>query len=127
VRLDWSDRALERVRETARYIAADDPAAAVRWASELFDAVERLAEFPESGRLVPELEARGVRELVYGAYRVFDRVAGQRSSSSPSGMQASSSARTRLMKDEPNKRIEQNARSSAARRQAGRVCSCAVR
>jgi len=73
VRLAWTDRALLRVEETARYIAADDPAAAVRWASELFDAVERLADFPESGRLAPELEGRGVRDLVHSAYRVFYR------------------------------------------------------
>jgi len=57
VRLAWTDRALLRVEETARYIAADDPAAAVRWASELFDAVERLADFPESGRLARSLKA----------------------------------------------------------------------
>jgi plasmid stabilization system protein ParE len=71
VRLAWTDRALERVRETARYIAADDPAAALPWTEGLFDAVERLADFPESGRLAPEFEDRGVRELVYGTYRVF--------------------------------------------------------
>jgi len=74
VRLDWSDRALGRVRETARYIAADDPAAAVRWVDGLFDAAGRLTDFPESGRITPELEDRGVRELVYGAYRVFYRI-----------------------------------------------------
>jgi plasmid stabilization system protein ParE len=62
------------VRETASYIAADDPAAAVRWAEGLFDAVGRLADFPESGRLAPELENRDIRELLYGAYRVFYRV-----------------------------------------------------
>lgn len=74
MRLAWSDRALERVRETARYIAADDPVAAVRWAKGLFDTAARLADFPESGRLAPELEDRGVRELVYGAYRVLYRL-----------------------------------------------------
>jgi len=40
----------------------------------LFDAIERLAAFPESGRVVPEVGARTVRELIYGAYRVFYRV-----------------------------------------------------
>ncbi len=74
MRLDWSDRALGRVRETARYIAADDPVAAVRWVDGLFDAAGRLADFPESGRIAPELEDRGVRELIYGAYRVFYRI-----------------------------------------------------
>ena len=73
MRVDWSDLALDRVEETALHIAADDPAAALRWTNELFVAVERLAEFPQSGRLVPELEGR-VRELTYGAYRVFYRV-----------------------------------------------------
>lgn len=60
--------------EIAVYIAQDDPDAAARWTVELFDAVQRLADFPESGRAVPELVARGVREVVFGAYRVFYRV-----------------------------------------------------
>jgi len=70
----WTDPALERVDEIANYIARDDPAAAVQWTLELFDVVERLAEFPESGRVVPELGARAVRELIFGGYRVFYRV-----------------------------------------------------
>ena len=37
-------------------------------------AVERLVDFPESGRMVPELATRDVRELIFGAYRVFYRV-----------------------------------------------------
>lgn len=49
----WTDPALERVDEIAVYIARDDPDAAARWTIELFDAVERLTQFPESGRAVP--------------------------------------------------------------------------
>jgi toxin ParE1/3/4 len=45
----WTDPALERVAEVAVYIAQDDPDVADRWTLELFDAVERLADFPESG------------------------------------------------------------------------------
>jgi plasmid stabilization system protein ParE len=74
VRIAWTDLALDRVEATALRIAADDPAAALRWTEELFAATERLAEFPESGRLVPELQGRGVRELIYGGYRVLYRV-----------------------------------------------------
>ena len=70
----WTDPALDRVEESALYIAADDPAAALRWVEELFAAVERLADFPESGRAVPEVGAREVREVIFGAYRVFYRV-----------------------------------------------------
>ena len=50
------------MHETAHYIAADDPSAAVRWTEGLFDAVGHLADFPESGRLAPELQDRGVRD-----------------------------------------------------------------
>ena len=70
----WTDPALDHVDEIAVYIAQDDPDAAARWTVELFDAVQRLADFPESGRTVPELAARGVREVIFGAYLVFYRV-----------------------------------------------------
>ena len=70
----WTDPALERVDEIAVYIAQDDPDAAVRWTVELFEVVGRLADFPDSGRMVPELEFREVRELIFGAYWVFYRV-----------------------------------------------------
>jgi plasmid stabilization system protein ParE len=33
--------------------------------------VERLADFPESGRIVPEVGSRRIRELIFGAYRVI--------------------------------------------------------
>jgi len=74
VRLAWTERALLRVRETVRYIATDDPVAALRWAEGLFDAVARLSDYPESGRFAPELGDRGVREILYSSYRVFYRL-----------------------------------------------------
>lgn len=71
MRVEWSPLALERVSDIARYIAKDDPGAAERWVNELFDSVERLADFPESGRIVPEVGVRRIRELIFGAYRVI--------------------------------------------------------
>jgi toxin ParE1/3/4 len=53
------------------YIAQDDPDAAERWVIDLFDTVERLADFPESGRIVPEVDVRRIREVIFGAYRVI--------------------------------------------------------
>jgi toxin ParE1/3/4 len=75
MRVRWSETALSRVEDISYHIALDDTGAAVRWAVELFDLADsQLSSFPESGRIVPELGAREVRELVYGAYRVFYRV-----------------------------------------------------
>ncbi len=73
----WSPLALERVEETARYIAEDNPDAAVRWVDDLFAKVERLADFPESGRMVPEVKSPRIRELIFGAYRVIYSVKDQ--------------------------------------------------
>ena len=67
----WSPLALERVEDIARYIAEDNPDAAVRWVDELFTTVERLADSPKSGRVVPEVGSPRIRELMYGAYRVI--------------------------------------------------------
>lgn len=71
MKVEWSPLALDRVTDIAWYIAKDDPGAAERWVNELFDSVERLADFPESGRVVPEVGVRRIREVIFGAYRVI--------------------------------------------------------
>lgn len=77
MKVEWSPLALDRVSDIASFIARDNPAAAERWINELFDAVERLAEFPESGRIVPEVGVQRIRELIFGAYRVIYSVRGK--------------------------------------------------
>lgn len=71
MKVEWSPLALDRVSVIARYIAEDNPGGAERWVNELFDSVERLADFPESGRVVPEVGVRRIREVIFGAYRVI--------------------------------------------------------
>ena len=71
MKIVWSPLALARVEDIAEYIAADNPVAAVDWAERLFSEVERLAAFPESGRVVPEVGARRIREVIVGQYRVI--------------------------------------------------------
>ena len=76
MKVEWSPLALERVDDIAQYIARDDPDAAFRWVTDLFDTVERLADYPESGRIVPEVGVRRIREVIFGAYRVIYSVRG---------------------------------------------------
>lgn len=77
MRIVWSPLALERVEDIARYIAEDNPDAAVQWVDDLFVTVERLADFPISGRMVPEVGSPRIRELIFGTYRVIYRVKDQ--------------------------------------------------
>ncbi len=74
MRVVWSPRAIRRVVEAADFIALDKPDAAHRWAAATFVAVERLAELPHSGRIVPELRRREIREVIHGSHRIIYRV-----------------------------------------------------
>lgn len=77
MKIVWSPLALARVENIAQYIAEDKPSAAIEWVDGIFDAVERLADFPDSGRVVPEVGGRRIRELILGAYRIIYSVRDQ--------------------------------------------------
>ncbi len=67
----WSPLAVDRVLEIVGYIARDNPDAAENWVNEVFEKVEALKTFPESGRIVPETHNEMIRELLYGNYRII--------------------------------------------------------
>lgn len=77
MRIVWSLLALERVEDIAQYIAEDKPGAAVEWVDGIFDTVERLADFHESGRVVPEVGGSRIREVIFGTYRIIYSVRDQ--------------------------------------------------
>ena len=72
----WTRKALSRLEEIEDYIAADSPTRSISFVSELLDQADTLAEFPESGRAVPEDEKQLRRELIYEGYRIIYRVDG---------------------------------------------------
>jgi plasmid stabilization system protein ParE len=65
LRVVWTFFAVERANEAAAYIARDKPEAAVKWFEGLFDSTKDLADFPQSGRIVPEIRLPEYREIVY--------------------------------------------------------------
>lgn len=69
----WTIPALEQLDEIAEYIALDKPAAARKLVSNVFESVEKLARFPQSGRVPPELPDSVYREVVCPPCRVFYR------------------------------------------------------
>ena len=74
MKIIWSRLALERVNEIADHIAEDSLEAAKVWLMDIFGAVDRLREFPESGRVVPEVKRRNIRKIVFKNHRVIYRV-----------------------------------------------------
>ena len=77
MKIVWSPLALKRVQEIAAYIAMDKPSAAENWIHGLFKAVAKLGRYPESGRLVPEVQRADIREIVYKSYRAVYRLDGE--------------------------------------------------
>jgi plasmid stabilization system protein ParE len=57
--------AVERAYEAAAYIARDKPQAASAWLEGLFSSTDALEDFPQSGRIVPEIGLPEYREIVY--------------------------------------------------------------
>lgn len=74
VRVRWSRRALNRIREIHDYIALDAPDTARAYTETLIRSTDRLVMMPLSGRVVPEFEQENIREVIKGSYRIVYRV-----------------------------------------------------
>jgi plasmid stabilization system protein ParE len=73
-KLIWSPVARLDVKDISSFIAEDNPSAAKRFVKSLFQVVERLADFPESGRIVPEFGDPAVREVIRKPCRIVYRI-----------------------------------------------------
>ena len=74
MKIVWSPLAIDRVVDIANWIASDRPNVADRLVDELFQVVERVGDFPQSGRMVPEFRQPNLREIVHREYRIIYRV-----------------------------------------------------
>ena len=73
-RLTWTEPALRDLETIAEYIVLDKPDAAQAFVRKAFRAVERLATFPKSGRVPPEIPDLPYRELIIHPCRVIYRI-----------------------------------------------------
>ena len=71
MKLIWSPIAVERASEIVDYIFQDKPSAAEKWIQTVFEKVDHIRLNPEIGRIVPEINDRQFRELIYGNYRII--------------------------------------------------------
>ncbi|ONF42173.1 plasmid stabilization protein [Marinobacter lutaoensis] len=69
----WAEPALQELDAIAEYIALDNPAAASDLVQQIFYKTERLENFPQSGRIPPELPNSVYREVVVPPCRIFYR------------------------------------------------------
>ncbi|HMW48057.1 MAG TPA: type II toxin-antitoxin system RelE/ParE family toxin, partial [Cellvibrionaceae bacterium] len=71
MQIEWSNSALNDLEDIHHYIHKDSPFYANQFIEKVFDRVDRLAEFPKSGRKIPEYDHPDWREVMVGDYRIM--------------------------------------------------------
>jgi len=74
MRILWTFQAILDIQARRRDIAPDSPQHAASVTAQLVAAIDRLADFPFSGGVVPELQDETIREVFLGTYTVVYRV-----------------------------------------------------
>jgi plasmid stabilization system protein ParE len=72
-RLVWTAEAIADLEAIRDYIARTSPRYGTLTAARLIQSMGSMRQFPESGRIVPELNRPDIREVIYGAFRLVYR------------------------------------------------------
>jgi toxin ParE1/3/4 len=73
-KIRWTEKASNNLQSIHDYISEDSKTYATRFIESLVKATKKLETMPRCGRIVPELEAYGLREVVYQNYRIVYRI-----------------------------------------------------
>lgn len=70
----WTEEAHDDFARIFRDLTGLSPASGLDFARQVVRSARRLADFPDSGRIVPEFESCLIREVIVGRYRlVYER------------------------------------------------------
>jgi len=70
----WTPQAADDLDAIAEFITEDSPHFAGLFVMDVLQAVERFADFPALGRVVPDIGDKAIRELILGNYRIIYRL-----------------------------------------------------
>jgi plasmid stabilization system protein ParE len=71
VKVFWTETAVENLSAIYTYIAQNSPRYATRIIDRITKRSQQLANFPVSGRIVPEFETEQIREVIEGSYLIW--------------------------------------------------------
>ena len=74
VKIVWSSSALKDIESIAEYIARDSEEQASLFVLRLIEMTDHLSAFPFAGRVIPEIENKLCREVIYGSYRIMYKI-----------------------------------------------------
>jgi plasmid stabilization system protein ParE len=73
-RIVWTDSAIDDIRAIGEFYERSSLVFARAIVTDLYESVGRLARFPYSGRVVPELDEDAIREVIESGFRVVYEV-----------------------------------------------------
>ena len=71
VKISWTQLAVQDLEDIREFIAQDSEKYAVITINKIFLSADNLQEYPELGRMVPEIGVPKIRELIIGNYRLI--------------------------------------------------------
>jgi plasmid stabilization system protein ParE len=72
--IKWTEKASSHLQAILEYIAKDSKVYAIRFVKSLIASTKKLETMPRCGRIIPELEEQGLREIIYRNYRIAYRI-----------------------------------------------------
>ena len=78
MKVAWSYVALVNLIEANKYISGENPEAARKVINDIYEAGNKIKEFPEKGRIVPEIRRKNIREVFCFEYRIIYRIESKR-------------------------------------------------
>lgn len=78
MRVHWTQNALKHLVDIYGYISENSKFYGLRMVDRLTRKSEGIAAFPMAGRMVPEFQARDIREVIERPYRIIYRVKPER-------------------------------------------------
>jgi plasmid stabilization system protein ParE len=64
--------------ENNKYIARENPDAAIAIVNNIYEYRKMIREFPAKGRVVPEIGQQDIREIFCGSYRIIYQIEARR-------------------------------------------------
>ena len=74
-KVNWTRQAIENIYEIKEYFNNQSKQFADQVTNNLFEKTEKLEQFPQIGRIVPEINRPEIRELLFRNYRIIYRIA----------------------------------------------------
>lgn len=74
MKIIWSPLSVERLADISGYIADNNHEASIKWVESVFQIIEQLEQYPESGRVVSEINKSNIRELIFRDYRIIYKI-----------------------------------------------------